>query len=418
MTLNFLNLKFLVIIIFLSLNLKKIASGNENYIVTLVNKIPITKVDIVNRAKLIAFSVDKNISSNNLENYLNQSLKVLINEKIIFSAGYEINKNIDSIVSNKANELLMTEFENSSLKLNEFIKTYSVPKTALLEKYKAQLIWGIVLKNKYKSQFSKIEQSIEKSFEINRKKKNADLYDLAEIVLDGNKNSKILKNIKSALNDGVSFLDIAKQVSISSSAKFNGKIGWKNFQNLPDFIKRKKTEINEGDIFTFIEKDRIKLITILAKRSNGKLSKKENNILLAQVKFPINFQKPQNAYKKIKTKLDNFLSNKNKCDHLDIFEDQKKEFEIKIILSRIADLSPKIQLLIKDINFFKTSKPIFYGNNGYSYIKCNIKRAKLGKVDYKKLKNITMNKYFLIYSEKLLKRLNSEASITQIEQIK
>ena len=98
--------------------------------------------------------------------------------------------------------------------------------------------------------------------------------------------------------------------------------------------------------------------------------------------------------------------------------DQKKEFEIKIILSRIADLSPKIQLLIKDINFFKTSKPIFYGNNGYSYIKCNIKKAKLGKVDYKKLKNITMNKYFLIYSEKLLKRLNSEASITQIEQIK
>ena len=112
------------------------------------------------------------------------------------------------------------------------------------------------------------------------------------------------------------------------------------------------------------------------------------------------------------------MSNKNKCDHLDIFENQKKEFEIKIILSRIADLSPKIQLLIKDINFFKTSKPIFYGNNGYSYIKCNIKKAKLDKVDYKKLKNITMNKYFLIYSEKLLKRLNSEASITQIEQIK
>ena len=54
---------------------------------TIVNKIPITKVDIVNRAKLISLSVDKNKNLKNLENYYNQSLKALINEKIIFSAG-------------------------------------------------------------------------------------------------------------------------------------------------------------------------------------------------------------------------------------------------------------------------------------------------------------------------------------------
>ena len=137
----------------------------------------------------------------------------------------------------------MIEFKNSKLKLNEFIKNYSVPKSALLEKYKAQIIWGIVLKNKYKSQFAKIERNIEKSFNLKKNKDTADLYDLAEIVIDGNNNSKLLKNIKDALNDGVNFLDIAKQVSISSSSKFNGKIGWKEFQNLPNFIKRKKLKL-------------------------------------------------------------------------------------------------------------------------------------------------------------------------------
>ena len=418
MTINFLNLKLLVFVIFISINFSKSVHSKENYIVTLVNKIPITKVDVINRAKLIAFSVDKNMSSKNLKNYFNQSLKVLINEKIIFSAGYKINKNLDSLVSNKANELLLTEFENSKIKLNQFIQNYSIPKMALLEKYKAQLIWGIILKNKYKVQFSKIEKNIEKSFELNRSREKVDLYDLAEIVIDSNNNSKLLKSIEAALNDGVSFLDIAKQVSISSSAKFNGKIGWKNFQNLPDFIKRKKTKINEGDVFTFFEKNTIKLINILAIRNNGKLSEKENNILLAQVKSPINFQKPQKAYEKIKTKLDNFLMNKNKCDSLDIFKDKNKELEIKIIKSRIADLSPKVQNLLENINFFKISKPLFYGNNVYTYIKCDSKKAKLGRIDYKKLKNMTMNKYFLIYSDKLLKRLNNEANITQIEKIK
>ena len=418
MNINFLNIKLLVFIIFLSTNLIKNVYGSENYVVTIVNKIPITKFDVVNRAKLIAFSVDKNMPLKNLENYYNQSLKVLINEKIIFSAGNKINKNMNSLVSNKANELLLSEFENSSLKLSQFIKNNNIPKTALLEKYQAQLIWGVVLKNKYKDQFSKIEKNIEKSFELNRNKKNEDLYDLAEIVIDNKNNSQLLKNIKVAFNNGVSFLEIAKQISISRSAKFNGKVGWKNFQNLPDFIKKQKNIINEGDIFTFFEKDQIKLINILAIRLNGKLSEKENNVLLLQVKFPINFQEPKTAYKKIKKKLDDFLLNKKKCDSLNLLEKKNKEFNFKIMESRIADLNPKIQNLINNINLLKISKPIFYGNNGYTYIKCDIKKAKLSKVDYKKLKTTAMNKYFLIFSEKLLKRLNNEANIIQIEKFK
>ena len=116
--------------------------GDENYIVTIVNKIPITKVDVVNRAKLISISIDKNISQDNLKNYYNQSLKTLINEKIIISAGNKINKNLSSIVSEKANQLLLAEFSNSKIKLDEFIKKFAVPKSVLLEKHKAQLIWG------------------------------------------------------------------------------------------------------------------------------------------------------------------------------------------------------------------------------------------------------------------------------------
>ena len=67
--------------------------------------------------------------------------------------------------------MLLAEFENSKQKLDQFIKKYSIPKSTLLEKYKAQLIWGIVLRNKYKTQFSKIEKNIEKTIELNEYKK-------------------------------------------------------------------------------------------------------------------------------------------------------------------------------------------------------------------------------------------------------
>ena len=237
---NSFNFKFFFFIIFFFITLVKNVFGDENYIVTIVNKIPITKVDVVNRAKLISLSIDKNISQDNFKNYYNQSLKTLINEKIIISAGNKINKNLSSIVSEKANQLLLAEFSNSKLKLNEFIKKFAVPKSVLLEKYEAQIIWGIVIKNTYKEQFSKIRKDVDKTLELNKKAQNEDLYDLAEIVIDNEDNSALLKKINFALENGISFLDIAKQISISSSSKFNGKIGWKNFQNLPDFVKRKK----------------------------------------------------------------------------------------------------------------------------------------------------------------------------------
>ena len=420
---NSFNFKFFFFIfffiIFFFITLVKNVLSDENYIVTIVNKIPITKVDVVNRAKLISISIDKNISQDNLKNYYNQSLKTLINEKIIISAGNKINKNLSSIVSEKANQLLLAEFSNSKFKLNEFIKKIAVPKSVLLEKYKAQIIWGIVIKNTYKEQFSKIRKDIDKTLELNKKAQNEDLYDLAEIVIDKKDNSVLLKKINFALENGISFLDIAKQISISSSSKFNGKIGWKNFENLPDFVKRKKNVIKEGDIFTFVEKDKMKLIKVLVKRLNGKLSLSENETLLAQVKFPINFQKQNIIYEKTKKYLDSILLNKNNCEVLkNLKKENKYKLKLKIIKSRIADLNTKVQKIIKNINFFKSSMPIFYGNNGYTYIKCDSRKAELKKIDYKKLKNIAMNKYFLIYSEKLLKRLSNEANITLIENIK
>ena len=49
---NCLNLTLFFFFIVLSFSVYKNAFGKDNYIVTIVNKIPITKFDIINRAKL------------------------------------------------------------------------------------------------------------------------------------------------------------------------------------------------------------------------------------------------------------------------------------------------------------------------------------------------------------------------------
>ena len=415
---QFLKLKLLIIIniIFGNICINN-AFGSENFVVTTVNKIPITKNDIVNRAKIISFSIEKNTDFKKLQNYYNQALNSLINEKIILSAGLKINNNIIKIVTPKANQILLNEFDNSKDKLNKFINYLSIPKAKLLEKYESQLVWGIVLKNKFKDQLLKLDNIVQNDLEDRKNRKTEDLYDLAEIVISKNNNQNLLNQIKSALKSGVNFLDLAKQVSISSSAKFKGKVGWKNYQNLPRYIKSKKINLNEGDIISFPTKDKIKIIKILAKRLNGKFSENETSVILGQIKFPINFQKKDVAYKKVKYTVKDLLTNKKSCKNLNIIKNQNTNYSVNIIKSRIADISTKIQNVIKNFELYKISQPIFLGNYGYTYIICDVKKPKSEKKTILELKNKMMQKHYLIISERYLKRLHKEAIISHKKKL-
>ena len=415
---QFLKLKLLIIInvIFCNIFINS-AFGSENFVVTTVNKIPITKNDIVNRAKIISFSIEKNTDFKKLQNYYSQALNSLINEKIILSAGLKINNDIIKIVTPKANQILLNEFDNSKDKLNKFINYLSIPKAKLLEKYESQLVWGIVLKNKFKDQLLKLDNIVQNDIEDRKNRKTEDLYDLAEIVISKNNNQNLLNQIKYALKNGVNFLDLAKQVSISSSAKFKGKVGWKNYQNLPRYIKSKKINLNEGDIISFPTKDKIKIIKILAKRLNGKFSKNETSVILGQIKFPINFQKKDVAYKKVKYVVKDLLTNKKSCKNLNIIKNQNKNYSVNIIKSRLADISTKIQNVIKNFELYKISQPMFLGNYGYTYIICDVKKPKSEKKTILELKNKMMQKHYLIISERYLKRLNKEAIITHKKKL-
>ncbi len=411
-------MKLLIIIniIFYNIFLNN-AFSSENFVVTTVNKIPITKNDIVNRAKLISFSIKKNTDFKTLQNYYNQSLDSLINDKIILSAGLKINNNIIEMVTPKANQILLNEFDNSKDKLIKFINYLSIPKAKLLEKYESQLVWGIVLKNKFKDQLLKLDNIVENEIEDRKNRKTEDLYDLAEIVISRNNNQNLLNQIKSALKSGVNFLDLAKQVSISSSAKFNGKVGWKNYQNLPNYIRLKKINLNEGDIISFPTKDKIKIIKVLAKRLDGKFSENETSVILGQIKFPINFQKKDVAYNKIKYALKDLLANKRSCKNLNKFKKQNTNYSVNIIKSRIADISTKIQKVIKNIELYRISQPIFFGNFGYTFIKCDAKKPRKEKKSILELKNKMMQKHYLIISERYLKRLHKEAIISHKKKL-
>ena len=65
-----LNIKLIVtFIVFIYFSLINFTCANENFIVTIVNKIPISKIDVINKAKLLSYSIEKNLNTNNLPKF-------------------------------------------------------------------------------------------------------------------------------------------------------------------------------------------------------------------------------------------------------------------------------------------------------------------------------------------------------------
>jgi len=416
---NTLNTRLIVsFMVFIYFSLINLTYANENFIVTIVNKIPISKIDITNKAKLLSYSIEKKLNSNNLPKFYNQALENLINEKVILSEGLKINKSIENLVKKQSENLLLAKFKNSEIQLTNFLKELSIPKSTILDKYKTQLILGYLVKQKYKSQLNNLETVVEKNINSEKNLRKVDLFELAEIVINKKNNYKLYNEIQSALQNGANFLNIAKQVSMSSSSRFNGKIGWKTFEEASRITKNKKNKFVEGDILSYSTNDKIFFFKILAIRLNGQLSKKENKVLLVEAKFPINFKKKEKAYMDVKKRLDNMLSHKSKCNNLAALKNSSKfNISLNTIKTRLADISSNIQYLIKNIKLYEVSKPLFSGNNGFAYIICDRQKATKEEINPDIIKNKMMNKHFSNLANKLLKRLNKQAQVTQIQKL-
>ena len=393
-------------------------NAKENYIVVLVNNLPITKIDVIERAKLISYSIYQNVEFKNLNKFYDQSIRSLVQDNIKKHAGLKYNANILNSVSNKAYELTLSEYQNSEKKLNQFTNKLSISKSSIINRYEAELIWGIVLKNKFKQQSISIDKEIFKIIRLKELEKNKDKYDLAEIVIPKKNNLDLFNKIMTALKQGANFANIAKQVSMSPSSRLGGKVGWKTYKDLPDDMTKNNLEINEGDLFNFITKDSINIIKILVKRNKGKVSYIENKVLLAEINFRINFGNKDQIYKKIKNKLSVLLKDKKSCDVLKKINRENNEgLKLKVIESRIADLDINLQKNIKNLQLLTATGPFYKGNSGYLYVYCDIKKIKLKDINPNLIKKKLLNKRLAIFNVRVLKKLTQNAIIKTIKNI-
>ena len=208
------------------------ASSNF-YIVAKVDNEIITNVDIMNEINyLTALNNDlKNIDKNSLINLAKNSL---IREKVKKN---EINKNSSNTVDDK---ILRSLIENYYKRINlnnldefkKYLSAYNINLNDVKEKIKIEILWNQIVYFKYNNLLNINIDELKKKVDKNKDKNN----EVTKYLLSEN-----------------GFKTAANIYSISSTAKFGGRIGLMNEKQLSEKILQEIKSIKVGEITNAID---------------------------------------------------------------------------------------------------------------------------------------------------------------------
>ena len=241
---------FFLIILFSIISNKSIYSS-EVYVVSKVNNIIITNVDVENEYRyLIALNNDlKNIDKKKIMKLAKNSI---IREKIKET---ELKNHFDLNQENKYIDRILVNFYKAlDLKNEKEFINYLLNYDLLFDEVKKKIVieaaWNDLIYTKYIDKIQIDEQKIKKKInKLISDKKRQNVYLLSEILYNENNaenNENKYKLIKKSIAE-IGFKNTANIHSISDTAKLGGQIGWINESQLSKIIKKKTAKLKIGE---------------------------------------------------------------------------------------------------------------------------------------------------------------------------
>ena len=241
-------------IIFLSKN--AIAQINNKIILKVENEI-ITSYELKNKILTTLFLSNQEINQSNIDKLKKKSVELLIEDKLklieLKKYNFEADnsrtrKYLNSISSNNIQNLI-ENFNKNNLDFNLFKK-----------EVETQLKWQELIYNIYKNKISIDENIINDELKnLMRKNTNFKEFKISEIEIfaSENDNKNKIKEVQDEINKN-GFSVAAIKLSMSTSSKNKGNLGWINSKSLSNQIKDIITSMKVGDVSKPIfQQDRI-----------------------------------------------------------------------------------------------------------------------------------------------------------------
>jgi len=241
---------FLIILFFITVEVKSIEK--KVFIKKIVNNYIITNIDIENEINLLK-AMNPNLVNVEEEKIIEYAENSLVDEKIKIS---ELSLYYDVSTNEKLPEEILLSFVKK-LNINNIsdFKNYLISKNInykkVLEKLYVEHLWNVLVYKKYKNQLNidenKIKENLLKKIKSQKKKYNYLLYEIIYRVKNKEEEKAKYEKIINSI-EKIGFESTANLYSISDTAKFSGKLGWIQEDQLSRAVKQEIKNTSVGKI--------------------------------------------------------------------------------------------------------------------------------------------------------------------------
>jgi peptidyl-prolyl cis-trans isomerase SurA len=286
--------KLLIFLIFLLVVVNfRIYAENNIYIAYKVENEVITNIDIKNESKyLMALNKQlKNIDKNKIlaiatESIIKEKIKEI--ELLRYYNLDQKNPYLKKVIKDfyfKLNLNSQSEFEN-------YLKEYGLTIKEVIKKIEIETVWNQLILEKYKNQIKIDVNMLKKKVSKKKMSQKKISYFLSEIIFEKKRDQPLdetVKKINLSINE-IGFENTANLYSLSDTAKFGGKIGWVEKENLLKKISKVIVKLKVGDHTKPIQIGNNFLIIKLGDVKESLMEINENNELKKLVAYEQNRQ--------------------------------------------------------------------------------------------------------------------------------
>ena len=244
------NKLYLLLIILFFFGTKTNSIEKNVFIKKIVNNYIITNIDIENEVNLLK-AMNPNLANVKEEKLIKYAENSLVNEKIKeseLSLIYDVHTN-----ENLPEEVLLSYIKKLNINNISDFKNYLISNNINYEKVIKKLyiehLWNVLVYNKYKNQINidekRIKENLLKEIKSEKKKYSYLLYEIIYRIRHKDEEKTKYEELINSIED-IGFESTANLYSISDTAKFSGKVGWIQEDQLSKTIKKEIVNTSVG----------------------------------------------------------------------------------------------------------------------------------------------------------------------------
>lgn len=389
---------------------------DEVKVIALVNSEPITNLELTDRVSYLRRATQLEASEEILRR---DALQGLIADRLKLQFGQSVVPELFSRLNGTAQKILDDNFGRDGKPGSVILKELNIPQRTILNKIKADILWGNALRKKFKRQFANVKKTAQRELERLKQLKSEPQIRFSEIILLPNPNRSpkatlsLGEQIVTALENGADFASIAQQYSDAATGSRGGLVDWVFASRLPEQIRTPLLSNESGQVVGPLSfGGQIFILRKSEMRENGQLDPLATEITLVRAVAPIPVTSSAEQRQMASDMLLQQTQAINNCSNMADFATILSP-DIPVMLEGLTmgSLSPQMQKVVTSLDVGEKTAPLSLSEGMVVFMLCDKKAPELDLPDLQKIEQAELEKLLSTLSSRFLLRLQRQASI-------